>query len=551
LTNTTAVLAQLNQFAQLPSLSMTGREEGGFTGRPSFRDTAAFQFQPQHIVANPYTLFFKADTVDHQDKLKNIFPLVLGAIDGATLERKGLLRRLESELKHLRDQVEQRHQRSATWLQEFRSFYSQARELGLLGEVPDSADDWMTERFVGYLAPIPGRLKENPFPQVERGASRRLAREITALRDSEGSIAKAIEDRKRKFGRVERLRSATDGYSQALTIQGERLQPVPWFSEHLEQNHACPVCGSDTEEAAKEVKRLVDLAKNVAAGVGSVDSINQVLDKESVTLDNELRKLEDDANRVRKELAGLEQQSDVIRAQRQTLTDVHNFAGRLEQELKKFAESEQGSSLLSEVSNLERRVTELRRQLDQSAIQKKQDEALDKVSEAIRYYAEILGVEHPERPARIDIRNLTLAVKGPEGRQDYLWEIGSAANWMGYHVATLLALHELFLELGDTGSSPVPQFLFIDQPSQAFFPERMMAARRNSKESEPEADSDDVSRVQRIFRALSESVKRTKKRLQIVVIDHVGEAYWQSIPNVHVVERWRGDEALIPADWMV
>ena len=40
---------------------------------PSFRDMAAFNFQPQHIIANPYTLFFKADTTEHREKLKVVF----------------------------------------------------------------------------------------------------------------------------------------------------------------------------------------------------------------------------------------------------------------------------------------------------------------------------------------------------------------------------------------------------------------------------------------------------------------------------------------------
>ncbi|GEM_PF-2071909 len=38
----------------------------------------AFNFQPQHIVANPYTLFSKADTTEHREKLRAIFPLVPG-----------------------------------------------------------------------------------------------------------------------------------------------------------------------------------------------------------------------------------------------------------------------------------------------------------------------------------------------------------------------------------------------------------------------------------------------------------------------------------------
>ncbi|QTI49364.1 hypothetical protein JYK04_07236 [Streptomyces nojiriensis] len=37
---------------------------------------------------------------------------------------------------------------------------------------------------------------------------------------------------------------------------------------------------------------------------------------------------------------------------------------------------------------------------------------------------------------------------------------------MGYHVATMLSLHERFYEQG----SPVPRFLILDQPSQVYSP---------------------------------------------------------------------------------
>ena len=46
--------------------------------------------------------------------------------------------------------------------------------------------------------------------------------------------------------------------------------------------------------------------------------------------------------------------------------------------------------------------------------------------------------------------------------------IARFANTGGYHIATLLALHEHFLNVSH---NPGPQFLIVDQPSQAFFPE--------------------------------------------------------------------------------
>src|SRR5688572_28050118 len=59
---------RFNQIALLPALSSSQYELPGYGGPASFRDMAAFNFQPQHIIANPYTFFFKADTTEHREK---------------------------------------------------------------------------------------------------------------------------------------------------------------------------------------------------------------------------------------------------------------------------------------------------------------------------------------------------------------------------------------------------------------------------------------------------------------------------------------------------
>ena len=56
---------------------------------------------------------------------------------------------------------------------------------------------------------------------------------------------------------------------------------------------------------------------------------------------------------------------------------------------------------------------------------------------------------------------------GSSGRPDFLWEIGSGANWLSYHVASMIGLHELFLS---QRGNPVPSMLILDQPSQVYFP---------------------------------------------------------------------------------
>lgn len=544
----TAVVNRLNQLAELPSLALADSAEPGFGGRPSFRDTAAFQFQPQHIVANPYTLFFKADTFEHQEKLKHFLPFVLGAIDRQTLELRRELRTVEADLKLKREQLEDRRARSAEWLQDFQGMYSQAREFGLLPKAADPAPDWTVESFVGLLRPVPANVDRQGVPQVERGASSRMSRELAALRREEESIAQGIEDRKRKLTKVEHLRASSTQYGEALAVQSSRLGPLGWFSQHLEQSTHCPVCGSDSDSATKEVKRLVGHAKRVEGSIGTISVVTEVLDKESAQLTEQLQELETKLTNVRKLLGDLESKSEEVKRQRQTTHELYAFVGRLREALRNYAAADKGGALADAISKLERRAQQLRAKVDQEAIARRQETALASIARTTRHYAKILGVEHHDRTAVIDIRNLTLVVHEPGGRRDHLWEIGSGANWMGYHLAVLLALHEHFLTVAQ---SCVPQFLIIDQPSQAFFPEGTRApSRKGAKSIEPAMSSDDIARVHQIFAALADASKRTAQRLQIIVIDHADENTWEGIDGIQVVERWRGGKALVPSDWL-
>jgi hypothetical protein len=202
------------------------------------------------------------------------------------------------------------------------------------------------------------------------------------------------------------------------------------------------------------------------------------------------------------------------------------------------------------VASLEREVAELRHAINPSLVRSREREALQNVSQAIGHYAQILGVEHAERQANLDIRNLTVVVGGEDGRKDYLWEIGSGANWMGYHVATLLALHEHYLRLAN---SSVPQFLVLDQPSQAFFPGGYPTVRsrgKNLPKDNPSFTSEDIERVRRVFSALSEAVVRTQRRLQIIVLEHADEETWRGLAHINLIERWRDDKYLVPLEWL-
>jgi hypothetical protein len=145
----------------------------------------------------------------------------------------------------------------------------------------------------------------------------------------------------------------------------------------------------------------------------------------------------------------------------------------------------------------------------------------------------------------LDLTDLTVKITGEKGRTDYLWEIGSGANWLAYHVATTLALQKLFTAMRD---SPVPGFLLYDQPSQVYFPRTL--ARDLPEGADPKLKDEDLAAVRKVFATLSESVRDAKGALQVIVLDHADDAAWGRLPGVQLVEEWRGPRKLVPEEWL-
>lgn len=119
------------------------------------------------------------------------------------------------------------------------------------------------------------------------------------------------------------------------------------------------------------------------------------------------------------------------------------------------------------------------------------------------------------------------------------YELGSAQNWLGYHLVTLLSFHRHFVQQ----SRPVPHFLFLDQPSQVYYPQDI--------ELDPNMNTtDDIERqaVLKMFNLIFDVVDSLAPNFQVVITEHANldDKRYQS----HVRENWRGGKALVPSDWV-
>ncbi len=539
---------RFNQISHLPSLDFALDENVGYGGRPSFRDMAAFNFQPQHIVANPYTFFYKADTTEHREKLRLIFPLVLGAIDAGTLAKQRELKDTEREHDKLRRELEARLSAARAWEAEIESYYLQALTLGLLPTSPPHEAGWSLDKYILELQKVPVTIRTMDIPDIQEGTSEAAVAELTLLINEEDRFAQEIGSIRQRLGKLDQLSSSVDEYSNTLTSQEDRMQGVGWFEQNLQNTHQCPVCAAVHTGENPRLLELQTLAQELKSLTASVHQAPAKLDQELLGLRQELREREGAISKVRQKRKFLEGRSTELTAQRQRVRQIYLFVGRVEQALENVSASRNVGDLRLTVQILAQKIIKLKNDLDPRMQRGRLNASIDSVSAKISDYARQLQLEHANENVRLNIRELSLQFGRLSGRTDFLWEVGSGQNWVGYHVAGLLALHEHFISMS---LNPVPRFLVIDQPSQVYFPEAWPSMEQFPSGKDNNDTSPDIAGVRRIFSALSGFIDAVAGQFQVIVTEHAGSITWEGIPNVHLVGNWRTghEEFLIPSSW--
>src|SRR5580693_734448 len=136
--------------------------------------------------------------------------------------------------------------------------------------------------------------------------------------------------------------------------------------------------------------------------------------------------------------------SDAAQAAADHFDRTERFLGRLEQALQLYDRADESSALREEIAGLRVQIEQLQRTISEAEIRRKLTNARARVENAANQFVPQLDAEWPDAPVQLIVDDLTIKViRGT--RSDYLWEIGSGANWLAYHVATTLALQKFFL----------------------------------------------------------------------------------------------------------
>jgi uncharacterized membrane-anchored protein YhcB (DUF1043 family) len=512
-----------------------------FSARPSYRDFMAFIFQPQNIIANADVLFYKADTSEHRLKLINIFPYVLGAVTPQVLSARQEIERIRKEKDRLSRELANIKDVSENWKQEVHSWLSRSRELGLTNYIWDDRNSFT--QHIDQLRNILGKTERDStivYKNIKDASD-----ELNLLRQEEQEISSKLFAAQKRYEDMKQLSKSIGQYNQSLQIQLDRLNISGWLRS-LTENNKCPICGNLHTNSKEILDKLCDSIEEIEQTAGNMESVPVAFERELHAVENDIQLFSDKLSAIRRRINEESGRYKDNSDKKYTLNNVARFLGNIENAVQTYEKIGTDSELEQKLNELENRLSDLLKIVNENDIRNKMKAALRYIEIEANKLVSELDVERPDDPIEFRINDLTICVKNNSGRDDYLWEIGSASNWLSYHISTILSFQKYFQTKKGVA---VPNFMVFDQPSQVYFPHTF--SRGFSRIDEEKINDEDKEAVRKIFLTLSKYVKDNNFNVQILVLEHADEDVWGNIDNIYLVKKWRGNnEKLIPNEWI-
>lgn len=513
-----------------------------FSSRPSYRDFMAFIFQPQNIVANADVLLYKADTSEHRQKLINIFPYALGAITPQVLAARQEMERLRKEKDRLVRDLDNIKDVAENWKQEVHSWITRARELGLSTYLWEESDSFEAQVHQLRLIVQKSEIESTISAINIKDASD----ELVMLRKEEQEVSSQLFASQKRYSEMKQLSSSIGQYDRSLQIQLNRLDISTWLRTMAKDGGTCPICGNIHNDSINVLDELCNAIKEIEKTAGDMRVVPAAFERELQTVEGEIQYLSEKMSAIRRRIEEESGKHQDNADKKYTLSAVSRFLGQMEVAIQTYERIGADSELEQRIQDIESRLSELRRLVNEREIERKIKAALRYVETEASKIISGLDAERPDDPIEFIIKDLTISIKNTSGRSDYLWEIGSASNWLAYHIAMSLAFQKFFQERGEIS---VPNFIVFDQPSQVYFPQ--IPARESIAEENLVLKDEDKEAVRKVFIALSKYIDDTNAKVQILVMEHADEDVWGDIDNINLVVRWRGNkEKLVPLEWL-
>lgn len=495
----------------------------------TIRHSLFFSFQKQGEIISNKHLFHKQSEEYISQAIKDVLPYFLGAVNDDYVTKMASLRQLRQKLKELTRKLTEYEGIRGNGTTRARLLLSEAQDLGLFN--PDiSPDNWETSvQFLRDIQSQPIILEE----EIVNGGEvfNRLHRE-------RNSLLQELTRLKEQLRAAESITSDHKGYSHEVHAQLHRLQSIELFKES-ENSDICPICQSKLLGATiASVEDISRASQQLGLQMRLIEEKSPQMDKMIRTLRERIDDMKGQLRENREALEAIQVSNERLQATQDQSTRRSYILGRVSLYLESLPQLQDNSELREKIEGIKNEINILESEVSTETVRERLESIISIMSRDMSIWAQRLRLEFSEHPLRFDIKHLTIVADTADGPIP-MERMGSGANWVGYHLIAHFAIHAWFVK----NLRPVPRFLFIDQPSQIYFPPD-----RNIDNNMMDIENEDREAVIQMYQLALDVVKDLAPYFQIIITDHadIDEQWFQE----SIIERWREGNKLVPDDWI-
>jgi hypothetical protein len=498
----------------------------------NIRHALFYCFQQQSEVISNRHLFHKQSEQWIPQTIKDTIPYFLGAVDDEHVAKMAELRRMRHEARSLERKLAEHEAVRGSGISRAQSLIIEAVDLGLR-PAGTTTSEW--EESVALLK----NISSSPLPNEENEIIEE-GDEFERLQENRQQLIYDVRRIKDQLLAAQALSSERQGYSREGEAQLARLRSIQLFENNKGADHSsCPLCQSQLSDnqIPPSISDLRESALELETQIRSVEERSPQMEQVILTLESRLAEAKGKLKENRESIEVLQASNLRLQQLRDRAARRAHVLGRIGLYLESLPHLEDTSNLKSAILSLKEQIEQLEEELSDEVVQDRIQSFLSNLSHDMSEWARELHLEHSEHPLRLDLKRLTVVADGDNGPIP-MERMGSGENWVGYHLIAHFALHKWFVG----HRRPVPRFLFIDQPSQVYFPED-----RDWAQSIEDTPGEDRQAVSRMYLLALKLIKQLAPSLQIIMTDHanIDEKWFQDC----VIERWREGQKLVPPEW--
>jgi hypothetical protein len=536
----------LNGLSGVPYFELNNESENnGYQARLSFRDLMAFAFQSQDIVANQNILFYKTHSHEHREKLRNWFPFIIGAENVEILTARNRIQEIEKQLSRLRRDYDRAKSVSNSWVENMQGHLKIAQEYGLIEYAfDDSEPETLLEIAKNLLENIPEYSKTS-INSIEESS-----KEVLEMDLLEEKLSLQIGTVKKRLADLSELKNGLLDYGNSVRRRQDRLHISQWLIDMHSGGQECPSCGSlDHPKKTEEILKVSAAFKTLESESKTLAEVPASFAREEQKLKTELEQHLEDKKLLQSRIDVMAAKDQKVQEELQRRKNMFLFLGHLQAHFQFFEKLNDGGEYQVQIDKLDTELQQLFKIVDSNGVYNRINAATARIAAKILTHLKTLDVEdkYKEVAPRFNIKDLNISVLSNDNHWHYLGQVGSASNWVSFHIALMCAIQEFFLSLKN---SSVPSFVIFDQPSQVYFPKLKKATIEGENLDVKFNDDEDVEAVKNIFKTISNSVKASNGMWQAIILDHADDIIYGEIANVKEVDIWRNGKKLIPAEWI-